>query len=400
MTAGARLLHVHRYYAPDAPPYATMLRVIATHLANEGYDVHVVSSLPTYNDASSQFDAPRRAVEDGVHVHRVTLPIEDKAKPVQRAVIALLFIGAVFVEVLRVRPRLVTFSTMPPVVLGLAVRLALFLIGRRGQFLYHCQDLYPEASTAGNDAPPTLLYRLLSWAEASTRRAAAAVVVLSEDMKRTVVRGGARPSAVHVANNFSLIESTSTRPTAAGRPPRVVFAGNLGRFQMLDVVADAVRIVRATSPDIEFLFLGDGVARAAVASLEGPNVELRGYVPPDAAFKALQRCDVGLVTLKPGMLDVAYPSKTMTYLAAGCTVVAMADLGSDLCRTLEDEGVGRAVASGDAAALAAAIAGAVADEDGAGPHKAQAAAERLFGRASVLDRWSEIVKQTLEAHHG
>lgn len=392
----ARLLLVHRYYHPDAPPYATMLRVIAERLAADGHDVHVVSSMPTYNNTTVGLRAPAHEVHEGVHVHRLRLPPERKDQPVGRALLAGLFVLGVVVEVLRQRPDLVTFSTMPPVVLGVGVRAALTLVGRRGCYLYHCQDLYPEVTMVGRDEP-TLVARLVARVEHNTRRNAAAVVVLSEEMRRTVIAGGARPERTHVVNNFSLVEATAPRPEHGDRIPRVVFAGNLGRFQQLDQVATAIERVRDHGARIEWLLLGDGPARSLLEPLAGDDVELRGYVPPPVAFATLQRCDVGLVTLQPGMLDVAYPSKTMTYLAAGCQLLATAPADSDLGRTVVDNRVGRTVPAGDAEALADAVIELASDANDRIAAHCERVAEELFGRDAVTAQWSNLVADLVAA---
>lgn len=392
----ARLLLVHRYYHPDAPPYATMLRVIAQRLAADGHDVQVLSSMPTYNETTTHLRPPPLEVEEGVSVRRLRLPRERKDMPVQRAVLAVLFVLAVFAEILRRRPDLVTFSTMPPVLLGMAVRIGMAMVGRRGRYLYHCQDLYPEATWVGGRSPGPVA-RLAMLAERGTRRHAAAVVVLSRDMKDTVVAGGARPERTHVINNFSMVEPTTDRPPMAGRRPRVVFAGNLGRFQQLDTIADAVRTVRSREVDVEWLFLGDGPGRPILEAVEGDDVELRGYVPPAEAFAHLQRCDIGLVTLREGMLDVAYPSKTMTYLAAGCQVLTTAPRSSDLGRVIDTHGVGCAVGADDRDELADAVVALADRASDTVAARCRDTGRELFGRDAVMARWCALVADLVGA---
>lgn len=392
----ARLLLVHRYYHPDAPPYASMLRVIARRLAADGHDVQVLSAMPTYNPSTSRLRPPTREIDGGVRVRRLRLPRERKDRPAQRAVLAVLFVLAVFAEVLRRRPDLVTFSTMPPVLLGVAVRAGMALSGRPGRYLYHCQDLYPEATCVGGQEPSTLA-RLAARIERATRRSAAAVVVLSREMRDTAVAGGARPERTYVLNNFSLVETAQPRPPMGRRRPRIVFAGNLGRFQQLGTVAEAVRKVRERNADVEWLFLGDGPGRRLLEPVVGEDVELRGYVPPDEAFVELQHCDVGLVTLRAGMLDVAYPSKTMTYLAAGCQVLATAPSESDLGRAVRNRGVGCAVPPGDADALADALVTLAARAGDDIAAQCMTVGHELFGRDRVTARWSALVADLVGA---
>ena len=42
------VLAIHRYYWPDSPPYAAMLQEIVKRWSQEGHDVDVLTSQPSY----------------------------------------------------------------------------------------------------------------------------------------------------------------------------------------------------------------------------------------------------------------------------------------------------------------------------------------------------------------
>lgn len=387
---------IHRYFYPDAPPYATMLRCIAARLVGDGHRVRVLAGMPAYVATTQGLRCERREELDGIEVRRVRLLREQRGRGPRFLLNTSGFLLAVFVTIIRTRPRVVTFSTMPPVVLGLVVRLALSIVKRRGCYIYHCQDLYPEAAEVGElISREHSLYRIAHWVERSTRSNASAVVVLSGDMERTAVRGGSYPARVHVINNFSLVdedwEERGSRQEDDGFRV-IVFAGNLGRFQALNDVVEAVEKLSTRADWLRFLFIGDGLARGELERIRGEHVAFLGYRPPEEVFCLLQNCDVGLVPLKSGLLDVAYPSKVMTYLAAGCGVVAVGDEESELGRTVREFGVGSIAQPGDIDGLADAM---VNIAGSAGPQLARRAKEcneRLFDRGRALNRWSELVQ--------
>ena len=62
-----------------------------------------------------------------------------------------------------------------------------------------------------------------------------------------------------------------------------------------------------------------------------PLDELKGY---------LSEADFGLLCLKSGVLDVAYPSKTWTYLSNDCPLLAIADANSELSELVNTESLG------------------------------------------------------------
>lgn len=361
---GLSILMIHRYYHPDAPPYAHFLRDIAGWLTEAGHDVSVFSTQPSYNSSTAGTRAPVDTVEDGVHVHRMRLLAEQKDQMVRRAMNTALFLAAVFLQVIRRRDDLVTFSTMPPVALGLIVRAALGITGRAGQFIYHCQDLYPEASAPEGGTSPA--QRMLRRLDASTVASSAATIVLSEDMRRTVRRRGVASEKVWVVHNYPLgpEPSDDDREFAgallpAGPRPLVLFAGNLGRFQQLDVVVAAAHHLEHRGVPATFVFMGEGAARTQVqtgaGTLLGRRIHFVGYQRPEVAAAAMELADIGLVTVRQGLLDAAYPSKTVTYLRSGCPVLVTAPCETALAETIRRHGLGRVCSPGDAEALADAI---------------------------------------------
>lgn len=355
------ILMIHRYYHPDAPPYAHFLRDIAGWLTEAGYEVFVLSSQPSYNPVTARARMPIDAVEGGIRVHRMRLLPERKDQMARRAVNTALFLVAVFIHVARRHDDLVTFSTMPPVALGLTVRVALAITGRAGQFVYHCQDLYPEASSPGGVTSP--MHRLLRRVDASTVASSAATIVLSEDMRRTVRRRGVASDNVQVINNYPQGPEPSAEDRLAAaallpaRPrPVVLFAGNLGRFQQLDVVIAAAHALDRRGEPATFVFMGEGAVRTRIASdagaLLGRRVHLVGYQASEVAAAAMELADVGLVTLREGLLDAAYPSKTLAYLRNGCPVLVTAPSEKALAETVRLHDLGRVCPPGDSKALA------------------------------------------------
>jgi len=252
------------------------------------------------------------------------------------------------------------------------------------------------------------LYRLLRALDASVCRRASAVVVLSQDMKRTLMARGVPGDRVHVINNFSLVEPDSSRSRRAADFSKkagsrwVVFAGNLGRFQGLETVIDAARLLSA-EPQIRFVFLGEGVAKEPLkkraGDLLGRSVDFRGYLPPERAFEVLRQADLGLVTLRPALFRAAFPSKLMTYLMAGCRVLVVVERESELAETILTEELGAWCPQDDPAALAELIRSELARPQGA-PSELIARARVLFGEERILGQWMELLDQVGEPLSG
>ena len=98
-----------------------------------------------------------------------------------------------------------------------------------------------------------------------------------------------------------------------------------------------------------------------------------------------------LVTLAPGVIQAAYPSKTITYLRAGTPIVAMVEPDSELGRMITDDELGAVVSPGDSEGLAAAISELAATDREPYRNRCGETYDRLFDRKIILDKWSELL---------
>ena len=338
-----KLLLTHRYFWPDTAPYAAMLRSIAEGLAEAGHEVRVFASRPSYRGSAS---APAREILGKLRVRRTWVFRENRANPIIRALNVLLYCGGLFVHILRTRPELVTASTFPPVIAGWSASLAAHVVGAR--FIYHMQDIHPEVSKySGGWLGRGLPLRLLTWLDNQTLRRASAIVVLSEDMANTLRARGVGDLPTHVINNFLLdsFDDASPPTTELRKAPgkrRVIFAGNLGRFQNLLVLAEGVARCFDQHPEVELFFLGDGAALPDLkARWSGhPQVRFGPYLPFAQARALIAESDVGLVSLTPDIYRVSYPSKVLTYLGLGVPVLAVVESTSMLAHAIRSNGLG------------------------------------------------------------
>jgi len=401
-----RVVLIHRYFWPDTPPYAHILRDIAVHLGANGHEVRVLTCQPSYN-RSAAGRAPRsERLAPGVEVRRWSV-LPDRRSGILKLLSLVLFC----IRLLLARRQLadadvvMAASTPPIVVAKLAERLA----RRRGtRFVYHKQDVYPDVVVSPGIMRAGRTASFLRRMDARTEHRAARVVVLSEDMAVTVVSRGARKERVVTINNFDPWpdepDRTALDPsTVGGRPPvrshgyvHVAFAGNLGRFQNLETVFAAMVLLR-DDPRVRFDFFGDGPLRgeleAIVSAQQLSGVRIHGYRPSGEVAHFLRReADLGIVSLAPGVIRAAYPSKTMSYLRNGCPVLAVVEADSELARTITASGAGLHVDPTDPRALVAAlrqVADRPSDLTGAG-ERARSLYREKFSAERQLGRWHEL----------
>ena len=373
-----RIVVLCPHFEPDTAPTGTVMTRIVHELADLGHELHVVTSLPWYSDHAVDPAWGGRWVrtertEWGSITRVHPFPGADKSNLLRRALGFLGFSALAGIAALRAggwfRRVDVVFAMSPPLTLGPTG----WLVGRarRAPLVFNIQDVFPDAAVRTGAITSPRIIAMASLLERFAYRRAAAVTVLSEDLRRNVAgkMAATEHARVHVITNF--VDTDVIRPRdrltdyraelGIGDEPVVLYAGNVGFSQSLDLVVEAAR----RCPAITFVVNGDGAARATLeVSAEGiTNLRFAGYQPVERLPEVLASGDVHVVPLRAGLGDVSVPSKTYSSLAAGRAVVASIDAGTEIPRLLAASGAGLAVPPDDADAFVAAIRALAADPD-------------------------------------
>jgi colanic acid biosynthesis glycosyl transferase WcaI len=402
-----KILAIYRHYVPDTAPYARILRAIVEHQAAGGHEVTVRTAQPAYNDVR-QRPQPWRETVGGVDVHRLRLlPERKRWRAIRAANFAWFLLRAVIHAVVLKRYDLIIANSHPPVLMGLALRLIHTLRGT--PYIYHCQDLHPEAAVIGGDLKHGRLYnRLLRW-DTATCVAAQRVVVLSQDMADSLVARGVPIEQISIINNPPLAVDSTARPKLP--PPldervdtvRFLFAGNLGRFQGLERLIAAARLVAGRVP-FQLIFMGEGSAKRDLVELSG---ELLGrrilFVPQqsvETALAAMRVCDYGVVSLLSDVYRFAFPSKSMMYWSAGCPVVALVEPQSELAGTIARHDLGYVAATRSVTGIAETVIKAVIERRHWMPERRRQIEQTccgLYGEQRMLASWDQMLRVFADA---
>ena len=122
---------------------------------------------------------------------------------------------------------------------------------------------------------------------------------------------------------------------------RVGFLGSLAWWQGLDIVAEAVAIVKEKLPNVELFIVGDGPMREKVASLcENHKIKytVTGFVSHEEALKYLRSFDVlVLPRRKTSTTESAVPIKVVEAWALGIPVIVTShEIFRSMCKDGED----------------------------------------------------------------
>ena len=134
----------------------------------------------------------------------------------------------------------------------------------------------------------------------------------------------------------------------------VVYAGNLGNAQNLDIILSAAKVL----PDIQFILFGSGGLEMEIRSricAEGfSNVLLFPLQPYERVSEVYSLGDACIVSCKAGLGGSAMPSKTWNIMSCGRPVVASFDEG-ELKEILENNNCGIFTHAGNVGEFVSAI---------------------------------------------
>ena len=383
------------HFAPDLAPTGEVMTRIVLELAARGHELHVVTALPWYLHHAVEPEWRGRLVRTErtawgsiTRVH--PFPTDKRSIP-QRAIGFAAFSVLAGLAGLRGGRVDGVLAMSPPLTMGLTGWG--MSVARRGPLVFNIQDVFPDAAVEVGAITNARVIALARWLERVSYHRAAAVTVLSQDLRDNLVRK-VRPSrraTIRVIPNFVDTEAITPlhrmtgyrRELGIGDEMVVLYAGNVGFSQSLELVLAAAERHRDDTSTV-FLINGGGSAKldleAEVAARGLSNVRFAPYQPKDRLAEVLATGDVHLVPLKAGLAKASVPSKTYSILAAGRPVLASVDEGTEVARVVAAAGAGVAVAPDDPDAFCDALDALLAD-----PLAAEAMGRR--GRAFV-EQWA------------
>jgi len=400
------VLAVNQFYWPDLSATAQLLGELCEDLSRAGHEVEVIASQGTY------FGGKRlgaTAVQKGVTIRRAWATTLGKKTITRRvADYTTFWAGATTAAFVGRKPDVMLALTTPPMI---ALGLANVARVRGVPLVTWNQDVYPEAAAAlGVLSGSSVAYRGLLAAASLTHRLTARIVALSEGMAKRLIAQGAPASKVRVIPNWA--DGRLIRPLPRdGNPFRqkhalegrfvVMYSGNIGAGHDIETPILAAKMLAQTSPDVIFVFVGDGARRreAEELSRETPNVRFLPYQRKEDLAESLSAADVHLVSLREDLEGLLVPSKVYGILASGRPVCYIGPRACEAAEIVRSHDLGFTGRNGDATGLAQAIAELAADTT-----RRQSICERSrrtfeteYDRHICVARWSETLREAMSA---
>ena len=358
-----RALIVSQYYWPES----FRINDIARTLSEKGIEIEILTGKPNYPQGKV-FEGYRawgcqQENHQGIEIHRIPLLARGQGG-LRLALNYLSFIisGMLFAPwLLRGKKFDVIFVYAPSPILQAIP--AIFLGWLKGcHVVLWVQDLWPDSLSATGYVNNKIILKLVEHVVRFVYRHVDLLLVQSEAFIQPVSALASGTSVKYYPNSvddsFS-VPTTGTVPDNAGLNAgfSVMFAGNLGSAQAVEVIVEAATLLK-NQAGIQFVVLGDGSRREwMVKQAKGlglANLHLPGRFPVETMPALMQKASVLLVTLADkGIFRLTIPSKVQAYLAAGRPILAC--LNGEGANLVVTSGAGLAVPAEDAKALAEAV---------------------------------------------
>lgn len=369
------LIYAH-YYIPDTASTGQILRELAEGMLDK-FDITVICVVPSYlGTIEEKYKTQKYYKENinGVKILRIRVPEFSKADKKSRVKNILAYFLGAMTATFKVGKMDYVFSISQPPILG-------GLLGvwgkwvKHAKYIYNIQDFNPEQILAVGYSKNKLIIKVMMFLDKISCRQSSLIITVGRDLVQTVYnrfKGKKVPKTVMI-NNW--INEKEIYPIEADHPKVVAFkkkyeldgkfvimySGNIGLYYDLENLIKVIEKVKpgtkaADGREVVFAFVGAGsVLDKLIAYKEEKHMENVVFIPyQDKAdlIYSLNAGDVHWCVNAKGIKGVSCPSKYYGIAAAGKSVLAVLEMGSEIRCIIEETNGGLCSDPGDYKAVA------------------------------------------------
>lgn len=382
---------------------------LVADFASRGIDTHIVTALPYYPEweiHEGYKNGWSKQQDKGITVYRCPLYVPKRVTTLKRLVHLFSFAlssGLRLLTLIRLKPD-VLLILQPTLFCAPAALLYCKLTGAKP--VKHIQDFEIDAMFGLGMMKHGIVACLAKKAERWLMRRFDVVSTISYSMMENAKNKGADEGKLCLFPNWADIDFVT--PVVDGSVLKeewgfaaddkvVLYAGNMGKKQGLEIVLDAAERLKGDSK-LHFVMVGAGAhvdtLKSDAASRGLSNVYFKPLQPWERVPEMLALADVHLVIQKCGAADAVLPSKLTNILSAGGHAIITAEQETEL-GVLADKfpNIYERIEPEDAGLLVAALNKVL--EQGVSPHNkvARDYAVEYLSRDKILRRFEQDMRE-------
>lgn len=359
-----KLLVYAHYFYPDVASTGQILTELCEGLQQD-FDITVICVVPSYaGKVERKFKTKRIHNEKykDIDIVRVRVPEFDKKIKISRIKNILAYFFNSIIATFKVGKQDIVFSISQPPILGGM----LGVIGKKikkAKYIYNIQDFNPEQTMAVGYSKNKLLLNVAMVIDKFSCKKADKIIVVGRDMQETLrkrFKNKKIPKNIFI-NNW--IDEKVIYPLPDSNDKVIVFkkkyglenktvimySGNIGLYYDLENLIKVIGRFNGRN-DVVFAFVGEGTKKQDIEDYvyeyKLENVKFIPYQDKADLIYSLNAGDVHWVVNAKGIKGVSVPSKLYGIMAAGKTVFAVLDEGSEARLIIEECGCGVCVEPG------------------------------------------------------
>jgi len=328
------VLYITEWFDPE-PTFKGLS--FAKKLISYGCNVTVITGFPNYPGGivypGYRVKMFSRETIDGVDIRRVPLYPSHDSSPIRRILTYASFGMSSLFYGLFLRGKFdVILSYHPPLTVGIAASIISFF--RRVPLVYDVQDMWPDTLAATGMVKSRLVLKAVSKVCDVIYKSADAIVVLSPGFKNLLIGRGVPSNKINVIYNWAE-EGVLNNPLPtldsydfSESHFNIVYAGNCGFAQGLDIFIEVAKYLSTDSSPVRFTIIGGGLdlkhLKLRVKNYQLNNVAFLNPLPMNKIGAVLGRADALLVSLvEDPLFEITIPSKIQAYMSLGKPLLAM-----------------------------------------------------------------------------
>ena len=314
------------YYLPELPTQNYIYQPIIDKILALGHTVNIITPNPTRGISrvdQKKYKKIKYENSGNLHIYRVnTFTYNPHKFSKFKLLLRYTFVSLNLSRKLKsVKSDVVFTQTNPPILLSYLV--SLYTKKHKIKLVYNVQDIYPDNIFK----PKSLIYKLTNPLQVKTLNNANEIITISETMKKTLLTKINDETKIKVIYNFAISDYKSdeqkevvrARLNIAKDKFNVIYAGNIGYVQDLDVLLRAAELTRSNEY-INYHIVGEGSQaeriKQKIIDMNLDKVYFHPIQPIQDAVYLYHLADVNVISILPKVLYTALPLKVASCLEA------------------------------------------------------------------------------------
>ncbi len=351
-----KILVVCQHYFPEN----FAINEITRQLVRFGHTVTVLTGLPNYgyNGIAPGYEKKFNEIIDGVEIFRVkNAPRKEGRFSIIQNYLSFWANSKQWVRKAKRNFDVVYSMSLSPIISVSAANL--YCKKHHVKHLLHCVDLWPESTVVTKNIRFNgLLYRFLLFWSRKIYRHSDQILIGSPSFEGYFNQVLKIPNkGYHFIPQPALVTENKHAPIIYGEGTHIVFAGNLGSLQLLDLLLESANLLKKEGKFF-FHIIGMGSQKETFVSKIcdlglSEQVIFHGPMPSEQAARYFVHADALWVSLKnSGIVGKTIPNKLIMYLAFGRPIIGV--VGGD-AKALLEEGHGAILCNEDSNDIASKI---------------------------------------------